>query len=235
MKRVLVTLFSLGFCAVPLAIQATQGHSAKASLLDPASLNQKAPEVYRVKFTTTKGDVVVQVTRAWAPRGADRFYNLIKHDFYTDASFFRVLPGFVAQFGISTRPEVSKAWARATIPDDPVKQSNARGTLTFATAGPNTRTTQIFINLAENTQLDRMGFAPFGKVVEGMDVVEKLYSGYGEGAPQGNGPDQGRLTNEGKAYLERNFPLLDRIKTAIILPAPSASASSAAKSAKEKP
>jgi peptidyl-prolyl cis-trans isomerase A (cyclophilin A) len=235
MKRVLVTLFSLGFCAVPLAIHATQGHSAKASLLDPASLNQKAPEVYRVKFTTTKGDVVVQVTRAWAPRGADRFYNLIKHDFYTDASFFRVLPGFVAQFGISARPEVSKAWARATIPDDPVKQSNARGTLTFATAGPNTRTTQIFINLAENTQLDRMGFAPFGKVVEGMDVVEKLYSGYGEGAPQGNGPDQGRLTNEGKAYLERNFPLLDRIKTAIILPAPSASASSAAKSAKEKP
>ena len=180
-------------------------------------------------------DGIVLVTRDWAPLGADRFYNLIQHDFYTDASFFRVIPGFVAQFGISARPEVSKVWERATIPDDPVHQSNVRGTLSFATAGPNTRTTQIFINLADNVALDRMGFAPFGKVVEGMDVVDQLYSGYGEGAPQGRGPDQGRITSEGKAYLDSDFPLLDKIKQAIILPAPSPSATPGAATTKEKP
>jgi peptidyl-prolyl cis-trans isomerase A (cyclophilin A) len=190
----------------------------KASLLNPASLKEQAPASYKVKFATTKGDFVVEVTRAWSPRGADRFYNLVKHHFYDDASFFRVLPGFVAQFGISASPAVSRAWAKATIPDDPVTQSNLRRTLTFATAGPNTRTTQVFINLADNAGLDKMGFSPFGKVIEGMDVVDKFYSGYGEGAPQGSGPDQGRITNEGKAYLSKDFPLLDRIKTTAIVP-----------------
>lgn len=193
----------------------TKGSSPGAgSLLQPATLEEQAPATYQVKFQTTKGDFVVQVTRAWAPLGADRFYNLVKNGFYTDASFFRVLPGFVVQFGISARPDVSASWKDATIPDDPVTQSNLLGTVTFATAGPNTRTTQVFINLADNSKLDGMGFAPFGKVVSGMDVVNNLYSGYGEGAPRGNGPDQGRITAEGKAYLDKDFPKLDSIKSA---------------------
>jgi len=192
--------------------------NAKVSLLNPSSLKEQAPATYKVKFTTTQGDFVVEVTRAWSPRGADRFYNLVKNHFYDQAAFFRVLPGFVVQFGIPAQPAIGRAWARATIPDDPVAQSNLRGTVTFATGGRNTRTTQAFINLVDNSGLDKMGFSPFAKVIEGMDVVKKFYSGYGEGAPQGKGPDQGRLTNEGKAYLEKNFPKLDSIKTAIILP-----------------
>lgn len=200
----------------PTTRQATVGRS----LDRPSSLNRRAPATYRAKFTTTQGDFVIEVTRAWAPLGADRFYNLVRYGFYTDASFFRVLPGFVAQFGISAKPVLAGAWANATIKDDPVTQSNLPGYVSFATAGPNTRTTQAFINLADNSRLDGAGFAPIGKVVEGMDVVEKLYSSYGEGAPQGNGPDQGRLTAEGKAYLDKHFPKLDSIKAAVILPAP---------------
>jgi len=180
-------------------------------------MKEQAPATFRAKFTTTKGDFVVEVTRDWAPLGADRFYNLVKNHFFDGAAFFRVLPGFVAQFGLSPRPEVSRVWATANIKDDPVKQSNLTGYLTFATAGRNTRTTQLFINLGDNRNLDSMGFAPFGKVVEGMDVVQQFYSGYGEGAPQGNGPDQGRLTNEGKPYLDKSFPLLDSIKVALIV------------------
>jgi peptidyl-prolyl cis-trans isomerase A (cyclophilin A) len=219
--------------ATPTATPARSSHPAtpRPSLLNPALLKAKAPEVYKVKVTTTKGDFVVEVNRAWAPLGADRFYNLARNGFYEGAAFFRVLPGFVAQFGIPARPAVGRAWARATIPDDPVTQTNLRGSLTFATAGRNTRTTQIFINLADNPRLDGMGFAPFGRVVEGMDVVDKLYSDYGEGAPQGNGPDQGRLTNEGKAYLDKGFPLLDSIKSSTILtsaaPAPTSTAKKA--------
>jgi len=196
---------------------AAQGSAARPSLLKPSSLNEQAPTTFKAKFTTTKGDFVVEVTRAWAPLGADRFYNLVKNHFYDGASFFRVLPGFVAQFGLSAKPEISRIWASATFKDDPVTQSNLEGYLTFATAGRNTRTTQLFINLANNQNLDGMGFAPFGKVIEGMDVVQKFYSGYGEGAPSGNGPDQGRVTNEGKAYLDKSFPLLDSIKTAVIV------------------
>lgn len=225
-KRILAVLFVLGLTAGMLAArtparasaQRKAAASARPSLTDPATLHDKAPATFRAKFTTTKGDIIVEVTRAWAPLGADRFYNLVKYGFYNDASFFRVLPGFVVQFGISAKPSVAMMWHDATIKDDPVKESNLRGTLTFATAGKNTRTTQVFINLADNKRLDTMGFAPFGKIVKGMDVVEKLYSGYGEGAPDGNGPDQSRITNEGKAYLDKNFPKLDSIKTATILP-----------------
>ena len=191
--------------------------TAGASLLQPGSLNAKAPATYRAKFVTTKGDFVVEVTRAWAPYGADRFYNLVKNGFYNDASFFRVLPGFIVQFGISAKPGVSAVWHSAAIPDDPVRQSNTPSTVTFATAGPNTRTTQVFINLGDNKGLDSQGFAPFGKVVEGMDVVEKFYSGYGEGAPMGNGPDQQRIEKEGRAYLTASFPKLDSIKSASIM------------------
>ncbi len=197
-----------------------------AALLHPATLQDKAPDVYEVKFTTTKGEFVVKVTRAWAPLGADRFYNLAKHHFYDGASFFRVLPGFVVQFGIPAQPQVSHAWSSATIKDDPVKQSNRRGFLTFATSGPNTRTTQVFISLGDNPRLDSMGFSPFGEVVEGMNVVEQLYSGYGEGAPQGNGPRQDLIESRGKAYLDKDFPKLDSIRTtAVILPEASKPAS----------
>jgi peptidyl-prolyl cis-trans isomerase A (cyclophilin A) len=186
------------------------------SLLNPASLKAKAPDTYKVQISTTKGDIVVEVHRDWAPIGADRFYNLVRAGYFTDAAFFRVLKGFVVQFGLSAKPAVSKAWQNANLRDDPVKQSNKKGTLTFATAGPNTRTTQIFINLADNASLDAQGFAAFGQVIEGMDAVEKLYGGYGD-PPRG--PDQQRITNEGKAYLDKNFPQLDRITAAKILPA----------------
>ncbi len=194
------------------------GQRSSASLMDPASLKLQAPAVFDAKFTTTKGDFVVEVTRAWSPRGADRFYNLVKYHYFDGAAFFRVLEGFVVQFGINARPEISRVWENAKIEDDPVTQSNTRGTLTFATAGPNTRTTQIFINLGNNANLNTMGFCPFGKIVSGMEVVDQLYSQYGEGAPDGHGPDQNRIQREGKAYLEKDFPLLDVIKTAVIVP-----------------
>jgi cyclophilin family peptidyl-prolyl cis-trans isomerase len=180
------------------------------ALLHPSELKAKAPEVYDVRFSTTKGDFVVEVIRSWAPLGADRFYNLVKHGFYDDAAFFRIVPGFVVQFGLSADPTVNRAWHDANIKDDPVTQSNKVAYLTFATAGPNTRTTQVFINLGDNSGLDRQGFAPFGRVTSGMDVVQNLYSGYGER------PDQGAITNQGKVYVERNFPKLDTIKSATI-------------------
>jgi peptidyl-prolyl cis-trans isomerase A (cyclophilin A) len=183
------------------------------ALLHPATLTVKSPETYQVKFETTKGDVVINVTRAWAPLGADRFYNLVKHGFYNGASFFRVVPGFVVQFGLNGDPAVNRAWQNANFKDDPVKQSNRAGTLTFATAGPNTRTTQLFINLGNNASLDSQGFAPFGEVTAGMDVVQKIYSGYGER------PDQGAITSQGRAYIEKNFPNIDSIKTATIVTA----------------
>jgi len=160
------------------------------ALLHPALLKDKAPEIYQVKFETSKGDFTVSVTRAWAPLGADRFYTLAKHHFFDNGSLFRVLKGFVAQFGISAYPPVSAVWEKATIKDDPVTQSNKKYFLTFATAGPNTRTTQLFINLADNPRLDGMGFAAFGQVTEGMNVVDTLYADYGEGAPGGSGPNQ---------------------------------------------
>ena len=170
--------------------------------------------MYRVRLNTTKGDVILDITRAWAPLGADRFYNLVRAGFFTNMTFFRVVPRFIVQFGISPRPDVAKAWFRANIADDPVKQSNKRGTITFATAGPNTRTTQLFINYGDNAGLDSQGFSPFGQVVEGMDVVDKIYAGYGEQ------PDQGRLQSEGKAYTDKNFPMLDKILSATIVPVP---------------
>jgi peptidyl-prolyl cis-trans isomerase A (cyclophilin A) len=203
--------------AVPAAAK-----SYDRALLRPALLKDKAPETYQVKFSTTKGDFTVSVTRAWAPRGADRFYNLAKHHFFDNASFFRVLKGFVAQFGLSAYPPVNAAWSKATITDDSVTQTNKKGYLTFATAGPNTRTTQLFINLADNPRLDGMGFAAFGEVTEGMSVVDTLYADYGEGAPQGGGPDQGEIEKQGKAYLDKGWPKLDSVKAATILGAPAA-------------
>lgn len=183
------------------------------ALLNPALLKGKAPDTYQVKFSTTRGEFVLTVTRAWAPLGADRFYNLVKHHFYDNASFFRVVPDFIVQFGLSAYPPVNAAWKNANVKDDPVTQSNKKGYITFATAGPNTRTTQVFINLQDNTRLDSMGFAPFGLVDgQGMDVVEMMYGGYGE-----NGPDQGELTAKGKPYVDKSFPKIDSIKTAVLV------------------
>ena len=190
--------------------------AAQTPLSNPASLREQAPPTYKVKFDTSKGPFVVEVTRAWAPRGADRFYNLVKNGFYDNVRFFRVISGFMVQFGIHGDPEVMANWRTAQIQDDPVTQSNTRGMITFATAGPNTRTSQVFINFGTNAQLDQSGFAPFGKVVSGMNVVDALNAEYGEGAPRGRGPDQSRLQSEGNAYLAKDFPRMDYIKKATI-------------------
>ena len=195
------------------------------SLLIPASLHATAPAVFKARFTTTAGDFVVEVHRDWAPLGADRFYNLVRRGYFTNAAFFRVVPGFVVQFGLNANPAINKVWSDANIHDDPVKQSNTRGTLVFATAGPSTRTTQLFINYGNNARLDGMGFSPFGTVLEGMDVVDKIYSGYGET------PNQDLITNQGDAYLTARFPKIDKIKLAKIVPAtpPATAAHPAAK------
>lgn len=216
MRRGLAIIVQMFVPALLLAAAPT----TKEKLMNPAALKEKAPETFRAKFDTTKGVFTVEVTRAWAPNGADRFYNLVKNGYYDGCRFFRVISGFMAQFGISGDPALNTAWRQARIPDDPVVQSNKRSFVTFAMAGPNTRTTQLFINYADkNSMLDGQGFPPFGKVVEGMDVVDGLFSEYGEGAPRGQGPDQGRVQMEGNAYLEKAFPKLDWIKSATLVAA----------------
>lgn len=210
-----------GAAALALAVTAATTLVAQQNpkLKNPLALNEEAPATYKVNFDTSKGPFTIEVHRDWAPRGADRFYNLVKVGFYNDVRFFRVIPGFMVQFGIHGDPSVAKVWQPARINDDPVKQSNKRGYVTFATAGPNTRTTQMFINFGDNAMLDKQGFAPFGTVdAKGMAVVDKIFSGYGEGAPRGRGPDQGRLQSEGNAYLAKDFPKMDFIKTATIAP-----------------
>jgi peptidyl-prolyl cis-trans isomerase A (cyclophilin A) len=191
-------------------------HAQSSSLATPSFLTEKAPDTYTVKFDTSKGAFVVQVNRAWAPNGADRFYNLVRNGFYDNIRFFRVIPGFMVQFGIHGDPKTQAPWRDANIKDDPVAQSNKRGYITFATRGPNTRTTQVFINFGDNAALDSQGFAPFGQVVSGMNVVDAINSEYGEGAPRGRGPDQGRMQSEGNAYLAKDFPKLDFVKKATI-------------------
>jgi peptidyl-prolyl cis-trans isomerase A (cyclophilin A) len=194
---------------------------APAALLDPTLATQTAPDSFDVAVESTAGPFLLRVTRSWSPHGADRFYNLVQLGFYNEASFFRVVEGFVAQTGISAYPDVAAAWFGANIPDDPVTQSNTQGRVSFATAGPGTRTTQLFICLEDVAQLDGMGFSPFAEVVEGMDAVKRLYADYGEGAPMGSGPDQERIQAWGGAYLEGQFPKLDRILTArVVAPAP---------------
>lgn len=173
--------------------------------------NETAPAEFTIRFSTSAGEIVVTVHRVWAPNGADRLYNLVNNGFYDGVRFFRVLDGFMAQLGINGDPRVSAVWRGARIPDDPVLESNTRGRLTYATGGPNTRTTQLFINYGDNSSLDQRGFSPLGEVVEGMEVVDRLYSAYGEGPPSGTGPDQGRIQSEGNAYLEANFPELDYV------------------------
>lgn len=199
-------------------------------LKTPALANETAPDNYKVKLTTTKGDIVISVARASSPVGADRFWNLVKIGFFSDVYFFRQVPGFVTQFGISSDPTVSAAWLNAKVKDDPVRDTNKRGSLSFATSGPGTRTTQLFINLADNNRLDGMGFSPFAFVSEGMDVVDKLNQEYGES------PDQNAIQMKGGAYLSANFPKMDKILTAVVTdPPPAAPKPAAPKPAAAKP
>ncbi|HXC34991.1 MAG TPA: peptidylprolyl isomerase [Candidatus Acidoferrales bacterium] len=200
-----------------ISVVTANAQDKSAAYADPSKLTATAPDNFKAVFNTTKGKFTIDVTRSLAPNGADRFYNLAKSGFFTDIAFFRVIPGFMCQFGIAGDPAVAAKWRDADIPDDPVKGSNTRGAITFATAGPNTRTTQLFINFGDNTGLDGQGFAPFGKVTEGMDVVDKINGEYGEGAPSGSGPDQQRIQNEGNAYLKKDFPKLDYIKSVTLI------------------
>lgn len=236
-KLAVVILAGLSGCVIPAGAQtpaqtsappktsaapksgtsATTTRAYDRALLRPALLKDKAPDTFQVKFTTTRGDFIVTVTRAWAPLGADRFYVLAKHHFFDNSSFFRVVPGFVVQFGLSSYPPVSAAWENANVKDEPVVQSNKRGYLTYAkTSKPNTRSTQMFINLKDNSaSLDRQGFSPFGVINDqGMKVVEMMYDQYGDSTPDDY---QDMIAKKGKAYLDKNYPKLDYIKTAIII------------------
>ena len=211
--------------AIALLVAACGGEGASASsaspaLLtpDPAALAAPAPDSFTVLLTTSEGEIEILVRRAWAPLGAGRVHYLATNGFFDGDRFFRVLPGFIVQFGLKGDPVVDAALDAHKIADEPVKASNRRGTVTFAMGGPNTRTTQLFINLADNANLDAMGFAPVGEVIRGMDVLDKFHSGYGEGAPFGPGPDQAMIMRDGNRYLRMNFPLLDSIATAVVRP-----------------
>jgi cyclophilin family peptidyl-prolyl cis-trans isomerase len=206
------------FGIILLGLIAAQGETP--ALRDPknALWNERAPDVYRVRIDTSKGSVVLEVTSTLAPRGADRFYHLVENGFYDDSRFFRVIAGRFAQFGIPGNPAIAGIWRSQSFPDDPVRASNTRGTFAYAMTGPDARTTQIYINTSDQLQQDAQGFAPFGKVVKGMDVVDKLYSGYGERSGSGmRAGKQGRLFEEGNAYLDREFPLLDKLIRARII------------------
>ena len=194
----------------PAAREPQLSAAAKARLRTPARLKETAPATYNARFDTSVGPFVVQVHRDWAPKGADRFYNLVKNGFFDGTRFFRVLPNFMVQFGINGDPSVQRAWRDANITDDPVKQTNNRGYITFATAGPGTRTTQVFINFKNNARLDAQGFAPFGEVISGMEVVDKINAEYKQM------PEQGRIQTQGNGYLTRAFPRLDYIRKATI-------------------
>jgi peptidyl-prolyl cis-trans isomerase A (cyclophilin A) len=182
------------------------------ALCSPASLTEQAPATFQAAFDTSKGRFVVEAHREWAPLGADRFYNLVKSGFFDDVRFFRVIGGQLAQFGMHGDPRVQAAWRDAEVQDDPVRHGNVRGSVSFASRGPNTRTTQLFINLTDNRAYDRLGFAPFAEVVSGMDVVDGLFAGYEER------PEQPLIDEEGNAYLTREFPNLDYVKKAAIIP-----------------
>jgi peptidyl-prolyl cis-trans isomerase A (cyclophilin A) len=211
-----VTVLTVALMLVAVSIVLGQA-GTNAALKNPAALKEMAPATFKANFDTSAGMFVVEVHRDWAPNGADRFYNLVKNGFYDNVRFFRVIPDFMVQFGINGDPALNSVWQPARIPRDPVKQSNTRGFITYAMAGsPDTRTTQVFINFKDNSPLDAQGFAPFGKVTTGMNVVDKIYSGYGEGAPSGRGPDQGRIQAEGNAYLMKDFAKLDYVKKATI-------------------
>lgn len=185
--------------------------------VEKAAPAERVADIYRVKFETSKGDFTVEVTRAWAPIGADRFHELVKARYFDEARFYRVIRGFVAQFGIHRDSKTSELWRQLKIVDDPQKEKNRRGTLSFAQNGPNTRTTQIFINLADNKRLDGQGFVPFGRITEGIEIADKLAFLYGETAPSGAGPDAAKAEAMGNSYLISQFPRLDHIKSARVI------------------
>jgi peptidyl-prolyl cis-trans isomerase A (cyclophilin A) len=203
----LVSVLAVALVLAGVSVGLGQG----AALKNPAALKETAPATFNATFDTSAGAFIVAVHRDWAPNGADRFYNLVKSGFFDDCRFFRVVSNFMVQFGINGDPAVAAAWRPARIPDDKFKESNKRGYVTFATSGPNTRTTQVFINFNDNSRsLDAQGFTPFGEVLTGMAVVDKIYSGYGES------PNQGSIQAEGNAYLMKSFPKLDYVKKATI-------------------
>lgn len=211
----------LSFLAVvagALALAGCGSSKSNEKSLEEAPKIVVAPAVFKAKFDTSRGDFTLEIHRDWAPKGVDRFYDLLQKKFFDDARFFRVVSGFVVQFGINKDPKVSAEWRQANLEDDPVKESNTRGSIVYATAGKNTRTTQLFINLSDNLMLDTQGFAPFGKVIDGMSVVDHLYADYGDMAPQGRGPDPMQIEYQGNAYLLSNFPRLDYVKTVVVTP-----------------
>lgn len=217
--RIRLVLFSIVFMSFGFAFAEEPAAPAKAALTDPAAWADQAPDVFLAKFETSKGTILIEVHREWAPNGADRFYNLVRSGFFDETRFFRAISGFMVQWGLNGDPQVTAAWRSANIKADPVRRSNKRGMVTFAQGGhPDSRSTQIFINLGDNSRLDRQSFSPFGKVVEGMDVVRSLYAGYGEGAPSGNGPNQGLVAKMGNEYLGSNFTKLDYTTKATIVP-----------------
>lgn len=220
-KRSPALLALLALQLIPIACKdktpPQQPREAAVPTPPPTPPDATSPESFRVKFATTKGDFTVEVTRAWAPKGADRFHRLVTEGYFKDVRFFRVLPGFMAQFGLSGTPALNARMDSLRISDDPVMQSNKRGMITFATAGPNTRSNQFFINYGDNASLDVQGFSPFGRVIDGMKVVDAMYGGYGEGAPSGAGPSQDSIVTKGNEYLRRAFPKLDYIKSATIV------------------
>ena len=219
--RVAFILLSSVLCGAGLRVAAScQKLDNGKVLLDPKHQvwSERAPGVFKVRFETTRGPFIIQVHRDWAPRGVDRFYNLVRKGFFDDSRFFRVRPGFIAQFGIPGDPKIASVWRKQTLPDDPVRRSNNRGTIAYAMTGPNTRTTQLYINISENTRLDADGFSPIGRVVEGMEIVDQLYSGYGEDAGGGmRGGKQGKIFEGGNTHLDREFPKLDKLVRASVV------------------
>jgi peptidyl-prolyl cis-trans isomerase A (cyclophilin A) len=216
MGRNLTVALSAAVC-LALVGCSPSGDNQKTQAPNAPAKKEPVPEVFHVRLDTSKGLVDIEVHRDWAPAGADHFYDLVKSRFYDGARFFRVVPGFVVQFGINGDPQTNAFWASGMLPDDPVKQHNVKGSVTYAKPGPNARTTQLFINLADNRRsLDRQGFAPIGQVVEGMPVVESLYGFYGEMPPHGQGPDPNRIQQLGNEYLDSHFPRLDFIKKASV-------------------
>jgi peptidyl-prolyl cis-trans isomerase A (cyclophilin A) len=207
---------ALGAAACLMLLACAPPNGSQKAEAPAAAKNEPPPDVFQATLDTSKGPVEIEVRREWAPRGADHFYELVKTGFYDGNRFFRVVRNFVVQFGINGDPQLNRLWASASLPDDPVKQSNVKGMVAYAQMGPNSRTTQLFINLVDNKSLDKRGFAPIGKVISGMDVVERLYSSYGEMAPRGQGPDPWQIQARGNAYLEEHFARLDYINKAVI-------------------